>query len=196
MAEFASKGVAGTGLGLGIAGTVGLVSQMTNGNGLGGLFGGNQPNAISTLQAENAMLKSENYADKVGKEVYMARNAELTKFKEGAFADVAREVASNRERVAVLAAKVECNTEKALLREKLIEAKIDNVADKCACGINALNQAVGCIEHKLCNITQTIVPASAICPQPMAQYNSWVAPQTPVDVRVTGNVGSHTNTCE
>ena len=36
--DFASKGVAGAGLGLGIAGTaLGLL----NGNGLGGIFGGN-----------------------------------------------------------------------------------------------------------------------------------------------------------
>lgn len=42
MAEFASKGVAGSGLGLGIAGTaLGLLNNGGNGNGLlGGLFGG------------------------------------------------------------------------------------------------------------------------------------------------------------
>lgn len=28
------------------------------------------------------------------------------------------------------------------------------------------------------NITKTIVPMSAICPAPMPQYNSWVAPTT------------------
>lgn len=42
MAEFASKGVAGSGLGLGIAGTA-----------LGGLFGSNNQATISALQAEN-----------------------------------------------------------------------------------------------------------------------------------------------
>lgn len=40
MAEYASKGVAGTALGLGIAGTVGLVNQMTNGCNGGGLLDG------------------------------------------------------------------------------------------------------------------------------------------------------------
>ena len=57
MAEFASKGVAGTALGLGIAGTVGLVSQMSNGCGnngiLGGLFGGNHCDCYVT-EKENA----------------------------------------------------------------------------------------------------------------------------------------------
>lgn len=40
MAEFASKGVAGSGLGLGIAGTaLGLLNNGGNGGVLGGLFG-------------------------------------------------------------------------------------------------------------------------------------------------------------
>lgn len=62
MAEFASKGVVGSGLGLGIAGTaLGL---------LGGLLGGGNQNVVSALQAENSMLKAENYSDKNAKEVY------------------------------------------------------------------------------------------------------------------------------
>lgn len=66
MAEFASKGVAGSGLGLGIAGTaLGLLNNGGNGNGLlGGLFGGGNQNVVSALQAENGMLKAENYSDK------------------------------------------------------------------------------------------------------------------------------------
>lgn len=60
MAEFASKGVAGSGLGLGIAGTaLGVLNSSANGNGLlGGLFGGGNQNTISALQAENSMLKT------------------------------------------------------------------------------------------------------------------------------------------
>ena len=54
MAEFASKGVAGTGLGLGIAGTaLGLLNG--NGNILGGLLGGGSQ--LTALQAENSLLK-------------------------------------------------------------------------------------------------------------------------------------------
>ena len=73
MAEFASKGVAGSGLGLGIAGTaLGVLNASNGGNGLlGGLFGNNGCGSqVSALQAENAMLKAENYSDKVAKEVY------------------------------------------------------------------------------------------------------------------------------
>lgn len=59
MAEFASKGVAGSGLGLGIAGTaLGLLNNGGNGL-LGGLLGGGNQNVVSALQAENGMLKAE-----------------------------------------------------------------------------------------------------------------------------------------
>lgn len=53
MAEFASKGVAGAGLGTGIAGlALGVLNSSANGNGLlGGLFGNGNQNMISTLQA-------------------------------------------------------------------------------------------------------------------------------------------------
>lgn len=52
MAEFASKGVAGSGLGLGIAGTaLGLLNNGGNGL-LGGLLGGGNQNVVSALQAE------------------------------------------------------------------------------------------------------------------------------------------------
>lgn len=71
MAEFASKGVAGSGLGLGIAGTaLGLLNNGGNGGLLGGLLGGGTQNVVSALQAENSMLKAENYSDKNAKEVY------------------------------------------------------------------------------------------------------------------------------
>lgn len=69
-----SQGVAGAGLGLGIAGTaLGLLT----GNGLN-LFGNNtqchDTRVISALESENAKLKSERYTDKVGTEVYAEIN--------------------------------------------------------------------------------------------------------------------------
>lgn len=56
MAEFASKGVAGSGLGLGIAGTaLSVLNSSANGNGLlGGLFGNGNQNVVSALQAEKS----------------------------------------------------------------------------------------------------------------------------------------------
>lgn len=93
MAEFASKGVAGTGLGLGIAGTA--LSLLNNGNGLlGGLLGGGNQNMVSALQAK----------------------------------------------------------------------------------FGCLDGTIANMMGTLGKITDTIVPMSAICPTPMAKYNSWTAP--------------------
>ena len=81
MAEFASKGVAGSGLGLGIAGTaLGLLNNGGNGGGvLGGLFGNNNQATISALQAEN-------YSDKNAKEVYMQSLTDNRRLRDEAFA--------------------------------------------------------------------------------------------------------------
>lgn len=85
MAEFASKGVAGS---LGIAGTaLGLLNNGGNGNGLlGGLFGGGNQNVVSALQAENGMLKAENYSDKNAKEVYAQSLADNRRLRDETFA--------------------------------------------------------------------------------------------------------------
>lgn len=46
-----------------------MVSVNNGGNGglLGGLLGGGNQNVVSALQAENGMLKAENYSDKNAK---------------------------------------------------------------------------------------------------------------------------------
>lgn len=74
-----SQGVAGAGLGLGIAGTaLGLLS----GNGLSGLFGNNancnDTRTISALESKIAKLESEKYTDAVGTGVYAEINKKYT----------------------------------------------------------------------------------------------------------------------
>ena len=108
-AEFASKGVAGSGLGLGIAGTaLGLLNNGGNGNGLlGGLLGGGNQNVVSALQAENSMLKAENYSDKNAKEVYAQSLADNRRLRDETFAylkPLADESANNRVELAKLQA--------------------------------------------------------------------------------------------
>lgn len=73
--EYASKGVAGSGLGLGIAGTA-LALLNNGGDGLAGLLGGG--NKMSVLQAENAQLKAQGYTDAAtrGLAIEQARQAE------------------------------------------------------------------------------------------------------------------------
>lgn len=179
MAEFASKGVAGAGLGLGIAGTaLGLLNN--NGGGLGGLLGGGSGNEISRLQAENAMLKSENYADKVGKEVYQQSLADNKSVREELYAFIkplAEEAADNRVNAARMEEQIKCLNQKMELREQIVLGKVHEVALTANNGLTALNGALACLQNTVAGITQTIVPASAVCPQPMPANNAWVAPQ-------------------
>lgn len=67
-----SAGVAGAGLGLGIAGTALGLLNGNGGNILSGLFGGNCNcgSQVSSLMSELAKEKAERYTDQVGTEVY------------------------------------------------------------------------------------------------------------------------------
>lgn len=186
--EFASKGVAGSGLGLGIAGlATALLQGSNNGNGgiLGGLFGGGNCNQVSALMAENANLRAEKYSDNKDAGVYVASRAENKALRDelmGFIRPLSNEAAQNRERVAVLEAQQAKNGEIADLREKLVRAelgaKIDNVAQTCGCGIAQLNNAVASLQNTVNGITQTIIPQSVICPPVMPRYNAWQAPAT------------------
>lgn len=184
MAEFASKGVAGSGLGLGIAGTaLGVLNSSANGNGLlGGLFGGgNTPNVVSALQAENSMLKAEKYSDKNAKEVYMQSLTDNRRLRDETFAylkPLADESANNRVELAKLQAELKCCCEKQELREQIVLGKVNELALTTQAKFGCLDQTIAGMMGTMSNITKTIVPASAICPTPMPLHNSWVAPTT------------------
>lgn len=112
MAEFASKGVAGAGLGTGIAGlALGVLNSSNNGNGLlGGLLGGGNQNVVSALQAENSQLKAESYSDKNAKEVYMQSLTDNRRLRDETFAylkPLSDEAANNRVELAKLLEAVE-----------------------------------------------------------------------------------------
>ncbi|EAK0091942.1 hypothetical protein E5G42_02100 [Campylobacter jejuni] len=189
-APYASKGVAGTGLGLGIAGTaLGLLNNSNCGNGvLGGLFGNNcdKPNYVSQLQAENAQLRAENYSDKVGKEVYMQSLNDNRNLRDEMYAFIkplSDEAANNKVNIAVLQEQQKCAQEKAELREQIIIGKINEVALATNGRFDALNNTISCLAGdvarntaRLNNITNEIVPLCKICPQPMQRFNSFTAP--------------------
>ena len=178
MAEYASKGVAGTGLGLGIAGTaLGLLNG--NGNVLGGLLGGGSQ--VSALQAENAMLKAENYSDKNAKEVYSQSLNDNRRLRDEAFAFIkplADESANNRVELAKLQAELKCCCEKQELREQIVLGKVNELALTTQAKFSCLDQTIAGMMGTLGNITKTVIPMSAMCPAPMPQFNSWVAPTT------------------
>ena len=181
MAEFASKGVAGAGLGTGIAGlALGVLNSSNNGNGLlGGLFGGGNQNVVSALQAENGMLKAENYSDKNAKEVYAQSLADNRRLRDEAFAFIkplADEAANNRVEIAKLQAELKCCCEKHELREQIVLGKVNELALTTQAKFGCLDQTIAGMMCTIGKITDTIVPMSAICPTPMAKYNAWVAP--------------------
>lgn len=181
MAEFASKGVAGAGLGTGIAGlALGVLNSSANGNGLlGGLLGGGNQNVVSALQAENGMLKAENYSDKNAKEVYAQSLADNRRLRDESFAflkPLADESANNRVELARLQEQLKCCCEKQELREQIVLGKVNELALTTQAKFGCVDQTIAGMMGTLGKITNTLVPMSAICPTPMPQYNSWVAP--------------------
>lgn len=204
MGEFASKGVAGSALGLAIGGLSAALLQGGNGGILGGLFGcnNNAPQmaamgVIAEKDAKIAELTAQKYSDNQDAVLYQATRSENEKLENRLMAFItplSNEATQNRERVAVLEAKQAQNAEIADLREKLVRselgAKIDNVAQTCGCGIAQLNNAVAGINNTLNQITHTVIPRTAICPEVMPRYNSFVTPTdaAPAVQPVTGSL--------
>ena len=151
--DFASKGVAGAGLGLGIAGTaLGLL-----GGNLGGLLGGcgtgwnngcgnqmvnryeaNQSARIAELETE-VKLRDANYytISEIGK---------LRDYVDNKFSGVNAQ----------------------LCQQAVVNAQ---VAANLSCLTNTVNTLSG--------LTKTVIPITSVCPEPMPMYNSWTAPTAP-----------------
>lgn len=155
MAEFASKGVAGSGLGLGIAGTaLGLL----NGNGglLGGLFNGHcgcsENQMINRYELSQEQKIAELTADK--------KLLEATIYTDGKLNDFRNYVDS---RIAGVEARMNAQD-------------VYNATNTSA--IACVNSQIACLQNVVNGITKTVVPITAVCPEPMKLYNSWTAPTT------------------
>lgn len=209
MGEFASNAKANTGVALGATG-LGLAAAQALGNGglggiLGNIFGGNQQglalNALAQKDAEIAMLKSENYSDKVGKEVYEQHRRDMKEQGEGLMSFIkplAEEAANNRVKIAELEANIKCCCEKQELREQIMAGKINEVAlatngriNTMEAGLNgqlstmsattngnfdALNATISCLTARVNGITSEYVPACKVTPLPMPLANSHTNP--------------------
>lgn len=157
MAEFASKGVAGSGLGLGIAGTALGVLNGGLGNVLGGVLNPNMRTAgccnedhmvnryeaaqaarIAELETEVKLRDANTYTDQKLLEVYNYFNGKLG----------------------------------------CVEGQIAQQAV-----YNATNTAtISCIQNQvaqLASLTKVVIPTASICPEVMPRYNSWTAPAAP-----------------
>lgn len=149
MAEFASKGVSGAGLGLGIAGTaLGLMN-----GGLGGILGNgwgcnnscnentlvnryelNQESVISKLQSDVALRDANIYNDQKLLEVY--------KYFDGQVKDIRATMCENDKALAVSNAKIEGTF--AVIGEKLVAQRnefmcaLSRERDERCCGDNSI----------------------------------------------------------
>ena len=204
--EFASKGMAGSALGLAIGGlSAALLQGSNNGGGiLGNVLGGNNcapqmaaMGVIAEKDAEIAQLKARGYSDDQDAKLYQATRSENEKLENrlmGFITPLAKEAASNRERAAVLEAEMKKNAEIADLREKNVRlelgARIDTVAQTCACGISQNSAAIAALQNTVAGITRTIIPASAICPEVMPRWNSYTTPtnEAPATQPVSGTI--------
>lgn len=148
---YASKGVAGTALGLG-AGALG--AQLLSG-GLGNLFGGacrcsedrmvnryeaEQNGKIAELQTHVKLLESNIYTDQKIADVY--------------------------ERLGARIASVEASVN----QQAVVNAQI-------TANISCMQTSIAALQA----LTKTVIPIGNICPEPMARYNSWTAPTAGAD---------------
>lgn len=149
--EYASRGVANTGLGFGIAGTaLGLLgggSALLNGwnpryadgccseNHVVTRYEAEQAGRIAQLEGELANKNAEIYTDKKSLELYQYLDNRLRGI-EGQLAQQAVYNATN-------------------------------------------NGLIGCLQNQVAalqGMTKTVIPDGNICPPPMPRYNSWTAP--------------------
>ena len=150
MAEFASKGVAGSGLGLGIAGTaLGLL----NGGGLGNLFGGNcgcnEDHWVNRYEATQSARIAELETEVKLRDANVYTLGELGKLRD--YVDRRFEGVNAQ-----------------LCSQSVVNAQV-------AANLSCLQSTVA----TLSGLTKTVIPITSVCPEPMPQYNSWTAPAAP-----------------
>ena len=174
--EYASNGKANAGLALGIVGTslAGLL-WANGGNGLfgNGLFGNRNVNGtgcysqsyegkISQLESEIAFLRSENYSDKVAKEVYETLDARIRENMEKVYGYVIE-----------LDKRTALNAQGLAYENQLTNAKIDCCCDKANMQIAFNKQLSELADASIISyINSNFLPGTlkltitSICPQP------------------------------
>lgn len=177
--DYASKGVAGSGLGLGIAGTaLGLLNGGL-GNILGSGWGVNNPCAARTAAVDAAIPAMAALAAGAVSHGACSCNEDHT---------VNRYEASQAARIAELETEVklrDANTYtdgKMLEMYQYVDGRLRNVESQICqqAVVNAQVTAnISCIQQNLNvlnGLTKTVIPINNVCPEPMAKYNSWTAP--------------------
>lgn len=157
--DYASKGVAGSGLGLGIAGTaLGVLNSLGNGINLTGGFMNPNGQVPRTINSEDEPVN--------------------------------RYEAAQNAKIATLETEIKLRDANTYTDQKLLEVygyvdgRLRNVeAQICQQNVyNATNTStLNCMAGQIAQLqglTKIIVPASNVCPEPMARYNSWTDPSS------------------
>lgn len=159
--NYASKGVAGAGLGLGIAGTaLGVLNGM---NGCGNLLGG--------------LFNNGNCGHGYG--CGCSENTAVNRYEMG----LEQSNAAKDSRIALLESTIHTN-DKILEVYGYLDGRLRSIEGQIAqqAVVNAQVTAnLSCMQGNiatLMGLTKTVVPIDSICPAPMPQYNSWTAPTT------------------
>jgi hypothetical protein len=155
MAEFASKGVAGSGLGLGIAGTAlgALNSGLFN-----GILGGNNYSCSENMMINRYELAQE---QKIAELTADKKLLEATIYTDGKLNEFRNYVDSK-----IAGVEVRVNAQ-----------DVYNATNTATIG--CMSNQIACLQNILNGITKTVIPITAVCPEPMKLYNSWTAPTTP-----------------
>ena len=177
MAEFASKGVAGTALGLG-AGALG--AQLLNGN-LNGILGnllggGNNGAAELAMAAILANGMNNGRSDCRGDHGYDRYDAG----KDARIAELETEVKLRDANTYTMGEinKVRDYVERRFdrIEHEIGEQKVYNATNTAT--ISCMGQQINGIQGVLAAITKTVIPKDVICPEVMPRYNSWTPPTT------------------
>jgi hypothetical protein len=146
MEKYASRGVAGTALGLG-AGALGV--ELLRG-GLGGILGGNcgcnEDHIINRYEASQQARIAELETEVKLRDANVYTMSEMGKL---------RDYVDRR---------FEC-VNASINAQAVVNAQV-------AANLSCLTSTV----NTLSGLTKTVVPITSICPEPMPQYNSWTAP--------------------
>jgi hypothetical protein len=159
--NYASKGVAGAGLGTGIAGlSLGVLNAMGNGGLLNGLFGG----------------CGRGYGGGYGG---CGDSAVINRYELG----LEQSNAAKDSKIALLESTIHTN-DKSLEVYGYVDGRLRAIESQICqqAVVNAQVTAnIGCMQSAISGLqalTKTVVPITNICPEPMPLYNSWTAPTT------------------
>ena len=177
--DYASKGLAnGVGIPALVLGSLGFLQS----GGLNGLLGGwgggygfrngfnNNLNgdANAALLAKIGELESEIKSYQNTSDAYRALRNEHERdgdrVMDRYIAPMAKEIADNRVSMARQEEQIKCLKEKALLREQIMEGKIEKVAMLANSGISGLQGQLNCLSRTVDGITRVVVPNRAVCP--------------------------------